>query len=103
MAEKINEGEAEHFISEADWVPDVTSGSKPLIPTVEVVPASRSNPFTATRERNDRILAALRSYDGRLTKRKGWPFIRPLRRHAGFRITKAERKLLWPTIVKGEE
>ena len=39
-----------------------------------------------------RILAALRSYDGRVTKRKGWPFIRPLRAHAGFDITKAERK-----------
>ena len=65
-------------------------------------PTSTTKP-TKSKDHDDRILAALRSYDGRLTKRKGWPFYRSLRTHAGFHITKAERKRLWPVILKERE
>ena len=52
---------------------------------------------TKTR-RNNRILAAMRTYNGRHTKRKGWPYLRDLSTHAGFRITRSERKQTWSVI-----
>ena len=53
-----------------------------------------------TLRRDREILEALRTYPprGRYTKRKGWPWLRALRKHAGLRITRAERKRLWPAI-----
>ena len=50
--------------------------------------------------RDDRILNAMRTYDGRYGKRRGRPFLRPLSAHAGFKITRQERNRLWPTIAK---
>ena len=46
------------------------------------------------------VSAAMVTYTGRLTKRKGWPYLRDLREQAGFRITRAERKLYWDDTVK---
>ena len=51
-------------------------------------------------DRDNKILAAMRSYTGRFSKRNGWPFLRRLSTHAGFRITRPERKRLWPAIAK---
>ncbi len=47
--------------------------------------------------RDRKILEALRTYpaNARYT-RKGWPWLRALRKHAGFRITREERNRLWP-------
>ena len=52
----------------------------------------------AKTRRNNRILAAMRTYNGRHTKRKGWPYLRDLSTHAGFRITRSERKQTWSVI-----
>ena len=44
-------------------------------------------------DRDERIAAAIRTYTGRRTLRRRWPWLRPLRRHAGMPdITAADRK-----------
>lgn len=44
-------------------------------------------------DRDERIAAAIRTYTGRRTLRRRWPWLRPLRRHAGMPdITPADRK-----------
>ena len=55
--------------------------------------------ITVTSTRPERIVAAMRTYNGKRSKRKGWPWVRPLRTHAGMPdITKAERYNLWPMV-----
>ena len=57
-------------------------------------PTPDAPPAASTRE--DRILEALRTYDGRRSKRRGWPWLRPLRAFSGISdISVAERKRLW--------
>ena len=46
------------------------------------------------------ISSTMVAYTGRLTKRKGRPYLRDLSEQAGFRITRAERKRFWDVIVK---
>ena len=62
--------------------------------------ASRPAAPPPPRVRNDRdrrILAAMRTYTGKLDWRKNWPWLRPLRKHAGMPdITAADRRRLWP-------
>lgn len=71
------------------WTPGLPRGHG-LIP--EDVERNRA-------DRDERIIAAMCTYpvDGRRTKRKGWPYLRDLRNHAGMTITRAERARLWPS------
>ena len=49
--------------------------------------------------RDDRIVAAMAGYTGRRTKRKGWPWLRPLRVHASITdISSADRRRLWARV-----
>ena len=51
--------------------------------------------------RDQRIVEAIRTYpaDGKRTKRQGWPWLWPLRSHAGMPdITSEERRRAWKTI-----
>ena len=93
---------AQKHLERLEALPVVEPASKPGADLPKETPVVSPNVTkTVARISNDKmVLAALRSYDGRYTKRKGWPFIRPLRAHAGFDITKAERKRLWPIIIK---
>ena len=62
-----------------------------------VAPAAPAETRPPTRD--ERIVEAMRSYTGRRTLCRRWPWLRPLRRHAGIRdITAAERKRLWPRV-----
>ena len=67
--------------------------------------AGREAPSRAGREapsRDDRIEAAVRSYAGRRTKREGWPWLRPLRRHARMAdISAKDRKRVCAGIEAG--
>ena len=82
------------LLSEADWVPDTTSGPKPLIPTVEVVPAKSPQFLEAESEEAALILEAVKTYPAGWprTRRTGYPHLRDLRRHAGIpNITRRAR------------
>ena len=50
--------------------------------------------------REARIVSAMRSYTGRRSRRHGWPWLRPLRKHAGIDdITAVERRRLWKHLA----
>ena len=53
--------------------------------------------------RDERILAAMRTYTGPRGKRQGWPFLWHLRAHAGMRdITHTDRRRLWQRVTRSE-
>lgn len=50
--------------------------------------------------REAHIVSAMRSYTGKLSRRHGWPWLRPLRKHAGIAdITVVERRQLWKRLA----
>lgn len=51
--------------------------------------------------RRAEIIAAMETYpiDGWYTKRRGYPHLRDLRKHAGVHVTRRERRRLWPPIA----
>ena len=65
------------------------------MPEVDVVAIKQAADERLRNEADERILAAMRTYDGPLT-RKGFPKGRPLQTHAGFYISGADKRRLWP-------
>lgn len=84
-------------LDDAVVVKTVTEGTSSTTATWERLQRDRIH---KSKVRDDRILVAMRLYDGRYGKRRGRPFLRPLSAHAGFKITRHERNRLWPTIAK---
>ena len=82
-------------------------GPEPSLPDAELVAATQERQQRATNERaaiaqddDERVLSALRTYTGPLTKR-GLPTRRELNAHAGFSISGDDKRRLWSQTQAG--